>query len=123
MSSCQEDPKNISPSSEEQIPLLSYLKRLKLHNMQRVREVSVLSLEELVLDGMPDLWRCSCTSVGEMKSSLSVLEIWSFSALGVFDLFQKGCNYEIEHKSWFPNPSQLIMVGCPPLQGPNPLRL
>ncbi|KAF7081630.1 hypothetical protein CFC21_085551 [Triticum aestivum] len=107
----------ILPSLE----MLRFLKRLKLRNMQRVREVSVPSLEELVLDGMLDLQRCSCTSVGDMRSSLRVLEIQSCPVLEVFDLFQKGHNYEIEHKSWLPNLRKLIMCDCPCLQAHNPL--
>ncbi|VAI63585.1 unnamed protein product [Triticum turgidum subsp. durum] len=50
----------ILPSLE----MLQFLKRLKLSNMQRVREVLVPPLEELVLDGMLDLHICSCTSMG-----------------------------------------------------------
>ncbi|VAI63597.1 unnamed protein product [Triticum turgidum subsp. durum] len=102
----------ILPSLE----MLRFLKRLKLRNMQTVREVSVPSLEGLVLDGMPDLQRCSCTSVRDMKSMLRVLEIQNCPALEVFDLFQKGGNYEIEHKSWLPSLRKLIVCDCPRLQ-------
>ncbi|KAM3245517.1 hypothetical protein ACQJBY_056696 [Aegilops geniculata] len=101
--------------------MLRFLKRLKLSNMRRVREVLVPPLEELVLDRMPDLQICSCTSVGDMKSSLRVLEIWSCSALEVFDLFQKGYNYETELKSPMPSLRKLIVVGCPRLQVQTPL--
>ncbi|KAF7092270.1 hypothetical protein CFC21_094770 [Triticum aestivum] len=109
----------ILPSLE----MLRFLKRLKLCNMRRVSEVLVPSLEELVLDGMPDLQRCSCTSVGGMKSSLRVLEIQRCPVLDVFDLFQKGCNYETEHKSWLPSLRKLIMCDCPNLQVQTPLPL
>uniref|UniRef100_A0A453Q693 Uncharacterized protein n=1 Tax=Aegilops tauschii subsp. strangulata TaxID=200361 RepID=A0A453Q693_AEGTS len=107
----------ILPSLE----MLRFLKRLKLSNMRRLREVLVPPLEELVLDRMPDLQICSCTSVGDMKSSLRLLEIWSCSALEVFDLFQKGYNYETELKSPMPSLRKLIMVGCPRLQVQTPL--
>ncbi|EMS68903.1 Putative disease resistance protein RGA3 [Triticum urartu] len=98
------------------LEMLRFLKRLKLSNMQRVSEVSIPSLEELVLDGMPDLQTCSCTSVGDMKSSLRVLEIRRCPLLEVFDLFQKGGNYGIEHKSWLPSLRKLIVCDCPRLQ-------
>ena len=61
----------IFPSLE----MLWFLKRLTLSNLQGVREILVPPLEELVLDGMPNLQRWSNTSVGDMKSSLRVLEI------------------------------------------------
>ncbi|KAM3223353.1 hypothetical protein ACQJBY_056985 [Aegilops geniculata] len=107
----------IIPSLE----MLRFLKRLKLSNMHRVREVPVPSLEELVLNGMPDLQRCFCTSVGDMMSSLRVLEIQSCPKLEVFDLFQKCHNDKIEHKSWFPSLRKLIMCDCPCLQVQIPL--
>ncbi|VAI63593.1 unnamed protein product [Triticum turgidum subsp. durum] len=103
------------------LEMLRFLKRLKLRNMQRVREVSIPSVDELVLNGMPDLQRCFCTSMGNMKSSLRVLEIKSCPALEVFDLFQKGHNYEIEHKSWLPSMRKLIMCDCPHLHVQSPL--
>ncbi|VAI63599.1 unnamed protein product [Triticum turgidum subsp. durum] len=103
------------------LEMLRFLKRLKLRNMRSVTKISVPSLEELVLDGMPDLQTCSCTSVGDMKSSLRVLEIQRCPLLEVFDLFQRGGNYEIEHKSWLPNLRKLIMHNCPHLQVQTPL--
>ncbi|KAM3245520.1 hypothetical protein ACQJBY_056697 [Aegilops geniculata] len=103
------------------IEMLRFLKRLKLRNIRRVSEVSVPSLEELVLDELPDLQRCSCTSMGDMKSSLRVLEIRTCPVLEVFDLFQKGRNYEIEHKSWLPSLRKLNMCDCPNLQVQIPL--
>ncbi|KAF7087264.1 hypothetical protein CFC21_090460 [Triticum aestivum] len=80
------------------LEMLRFLKRLKLRSMRRVKEISFPSLEELVLDGMTDLQRCSCLSMGDMRSSLRVLEIQSCPALEVFDLFRKDHNYEIEPK-------------------------
>uniref|UniRef100_A0A8R7VGT1 Uncharacterized protein n=1 Tax=Triticum urartu TaxID=4572 RepID=A0A8R7VGT1_TRIUA len=89
----------ILPSLE----MVRFLKRLKLSNMRRVRVVLVPPLEELVLDRMPDLQICSCTSVGNIKSILRLMEIWSCSALEVFDFFQKVYNYETELKSPMPS--------------------
>nr|UBY06959.1 NBS-LRR disease resistance protein [Dasypyrum villosum] len=73
---------------------LPFLTTLKLTNMWGVREVLVPSLEELVLVNMPKLERCSCTSMGDLVSSLRVLEIRKCEALKVFDLFEKGHNSE-----------------------------
>ncbi|XP_037454454.1 putative disease resistance protein RGA3 [Triticum dicoccoides] len=107
----------ILPSLE----MLRFLKRLKLRNMQRVREVLVPSLEELVLHGMTDLQRCSCTSMGDMKANLREMEIQRCPALEVFDLFQKGHNYEIDDKPWLPSLKKLILLDCPHLQVQIPL--
>ncbi|KAM3245527.1 hypothetical protein ACQJBY_056700 [Aegilops geniculata] len=103
------------------LEMLRFLKRLKLRSMRRVREVSFPSLKELVLDGMTDLQRCSCFSMGDMRSSLRVLEIQSCPALEVFDLFQEDHNYGIEHKPWLPSLRKLIMFRCPQLQVHIPL--
>ncbi|KAE8779875.1 putative disease resistance protein RGA3 [Hordeum vulgare] len=73
---------------------LPFLTTLKLTNMRGVREVLVPSLEELVLVNMPELERCSCTSVAGLVSSLRVLEIRKCEALKVFDLFEKAHNSE-----------------------------
>jgi hypothetical protein len=102
-------------SGEPQILLslerLRCLRRLKLSNMRNVREVSVPSLEELVLLEMPKLKTCSCTSVGDLKSSLRVLEIQCCPALEVFDLFRKVHNYE--SSSWLPSLNKLIIHDSP----------
>jgi hypothetical protein len=106
---------HLDNSGEPQILLslerLRCLRRLKLSNMRNVREVSVPSLEELVLFEMPKLKTCSCTSVGDLKSSLRVLEIQRCPALEVFDLFQKVHNYE--SSSWLPSLNKLIIHDTP----------
>ncbi|CAM0908514.1 unnamed protein product [Alopecurus aequalis] len=89
---------------------LRCLRRLRLSNMQNVKEVSVPSVEELVLFKMPKLKTCSCSaSEGDLKSSLRVLEIQSCPALEVLDLFQK------VHNTWLPSLQKLIICDCPHL--------
>uniref|UniRef100_A0ACD5Z8W5 Uncharacterized protein n=2 Tax=Avena sativa TaxID=4498 RepID=A0ACD5Z8W5_AVESA len=107
----------ILPSLEK----LQCLTRLKLSNMRNVTEVSVPSLEELILFEMPKLKTCSCISVGGLKSSLRVLDTQSCPVLEVFDLFQKVHNYETEHKSWLPSLKKLIISDCPNLDVMIPL--
>src|SRR6185436_8484313 len=71
--------------SLERLPLLT---KLKLRNMQKVRQVTVPPLEELVLIKMPKLERCSCNSVRDLTSSLRVLTIEECRVLEVFPLFE-----------------------------------
>jgi hypothetical protein len=110
-------------SGEPQIlPFLERLRcltRLQLSNMPNVTEVSVPSLEELVLCEMPKL--NTCTFVGDLKSSLRVLKIKGCPVLEVFDLFQIVHNYETEQSSWFSNLKKLILSGCPNLHVMIPL--
>ncbi|XP_044421860.1 uncharacterized protein [Triticum aestivum] len=77
---------------------LPFLTTLKLTNMWGVREVLIPSVEELVLVNMSGLERCSCTSLGNLVSSLRVLEIRKCSALRVFDLFEKAHSSETQLK-------------------------
>jgi hypothetical protein len=82
--------------------------------MPNVTELSVPSLEELVLSDMPKLK--TCTFVGDLKSSLRVLKIERCPVLVVLDLFQKVHNYETEQNSWLPSLKKLIIHGCPKLR-------
>jgi hypothetical protein len=82
--------------------------------MPNVIELSVPSLEELVLSDMPKLK--TCTFVGDLKSSLRVLKIERCPVLVVLDLFQKVHNYETEQNSWLPSLKKLVISGCPDLR-------
>jgi hypothetical protein len=82
--------------------------------MPNVTELSVPSLEELVLTDMPKLK--TCTSVGDLNSSLRVLEIKCCPVLVVLDLFQKVHNYETEQNSWLPSLKKLVIFRCPNLR-------
>jgi hypothetical protein len=82
--------------------------------MPNVTELSIPSLEELVLTDMPKLK--TCTSVGDLNSSLRVLEINCCPVLVVLDLFQKVHNYETEQNSWLHSLKKLVIFRCPNLR-------
>ncbi|XP_044428732.1 putative disease resistance protein RGA4 [Triticum aestivum] len=99
-----------------------FLIRLKLSNMREVREVSVPSLEELVLVEMLELENCVCTSLGDMNSSLRLLEIRGCPALKMFDLLEKHHSFKMEKNTWLPSLTKFIICDCPHLQILAPLR-
>ncbi|KAG2574841.1 hypothetical protein PVAP13_7KG351800 [Panicum virgatum] len=98
--------------SLERLPLLT---KLKLRNMWKVRQVSVPSLEELVLIEMPELESCSCNSVRDLNLSLRVLLIDRCRVLKVFPLFESCAKLIIEQKSWLSGLSELTVHDCPNL--------
>ncbi|XP_044446586.1 putative disease resistance protein RGA3, partial [Triticum aestivum] len=98
------------------------LTRLFLRNMQKVREVSFPSLEELVLVEMSELESCVCTSLGDMNSSLRVLDIRNCHALKMFDLLEKHHSFIMKKGSWLPNLRKFIVCDCPHLEVVIPLR-
>ncbi|KAG2581309.1 hypothetical protein PVAP13_6KG040500 [Panicum virgatum] len=104
--------------SLERLPLLT---KLKLRNMWKVRQVTLPSLEELVLIKMPKLERCSCNSVRDLTSSLRVLTIEECRVLEVFPLFESCEKLIMEQKSWLSNLSVLTIHDCPQLIVSNPL--
>ncbi|KAM3239702.1 hypothetical protein ACQJBY_053413 [Aegilops geniculata] len=97
---------------------LLFLTKLKLSRMWKVVEVSVPSLEELVLIKMPKLERCLCISKRDLNSSLRVLKIKWCPALKVFDLFGNGQELKIEDP-WLPGLRELIVHDCPHLLVPH----
>uniref|UniRef100_A0A0E0H655 BED-type domain-containing protein n=1 Tax=Oryza nivara TaxID=4536 RepID=A0A0E0H655_ORYNI len=95
----------------ERLPLLIKLVLIKMKN---ATEVSIPSLEELVLIGLPSLNTCSCTSVRNLNSSLKVLKIQNCPALKVFPLFDNCQKFEIERtSSWLPHLTKLTIYNCP----------
>uniref|UniRef100_J3M1J2 Disease resistance N-terminal domain-containing protein n=1 Tax=Oryza brachyantha TaxID=4533 RepID=J3M1J2_ORYBR len=60
---------------------LSMLTKLVLIKMRNAKEVSIPSLEELVLIKLPSLNTCSCTSVRNLNDNLKVLKIMGCPAL------------------------------------------
>ncbi|XP_062226774.1 uncharacterized protein LOC133925006 isoform X2 [Phragmites australis] len=100
---------------------LSFLTKLKLRKMQKVTELSIPSLEELVLIEMPQLERCSCNSVRDLNSSLRILKIKRCSELKVFPLFESCEKLKIEKKSWLSHLTKLTIRDCPRLTISNPL--
>ncbi|VAH42354.1 unnamed protein product [Triticum turgidum subsp. durum] len=89
--------------------------------MPKVKEVSIPSLEELVLIKMPKLKRCSCISLRDLNSCLRVLTIEKCPALKVFDLFGNGHKLNIKQKSWLPRLCELTLKNCRLLVVPHPL--
>uniref|UniRef100_K3Z292 BED-type domain-containing protein n=1 Tax=Setaria italica TaxID=4555 RepID=K3Z292_SETIT len=107
----------ILPSLES----LKFLTKLKLSNMQKVKKVSIVPLEELVLINMPKLECCSCNSVMDLNSSLRVLKFEQCHVLKVFPLFESWKKLKIERKSWLSCVKELTICECPHLMVPNPL--
>ncbi|XP_037469294.1 putative disease resistance protein RGA4 [Triticum dicoccoides] len=101
---------------------LPFLTRLKLCKMRELREVSVPSLEELVLVEMLELENCVCTSLGDMNSSLRLLEIRGCPALKKFDLLEKHHSFKMENNTWLPSLTKFVICDCPHLQILAPLR-
>ncbi|XP_037467566.1 disease resistance protein RGA2-like [Triticum dicoccoides] len=99
-----------------------FLTKLKLSNMREVSEVSVPSLEELVLVEMPELENCVCTSLEDMNSSLRVLEIRGCPGLKMFNLLEKHYIFKMEKNAWLPSLTKFIICNCPHLQVLGPLR-
>uniref|UniRef100_J3M1I8 Uncharacterized protein n=1 Tax=Oryza brachyantha TaxID=4533 RepID=J3M1I8_ORYBR len=106
----------------QRIPLerLSMLTKLVLIKMRNATEVSIPSLEELVLI-LPSLNTFSCTSVRNLNDNLKVLKIMHCPALKVFPLFENCQQLEIEPTSWLSHLSKLTIYNCPLLCVHNPL--
>ncbi|CAL5014818.1 unnamed protein product [Urochloa decumbens] len=98
--------------SLEKLPLLT---KLKLKKMWKVTQVTVPSLEELVLIEMPQLEGCFCNSVRDLNSTLRVLIIKGCWILKVFPLFERSTEFIIEQKSWLSGLSELTIHHCPHL--------
>ena len=96
--------------------------KVEVDHYAEVREVSVPSLEELVLVEMPELENCVCTSLGDMNSSLRVLEIQGCPALKMFDLLEKHHIFKMEKNAWLPSLTKFVICDCPHLKILAPLR-
>nr|QLH55889.1 XA14 [Oryza sativa Indica Group] len=93
---------------------LGLLVKLVLIKMRNATELSIPSLEELVLIALPSLNTCSCTSIRNLNSSLKVLKIKNCPVLKVFPLFEICQKFEIERtSSWLPHLSKLTIYNCP----------
>uniref|UniRef100_A0A0D9WDG2 Uncharacterized protein n=1 Tax=Leersia perrieri TaxID=77586 RepID=A0A0D9WDG2_9ORYZ len=96
---------------------LLLLRKIVLIKMNNVEEVSIPSPEELVLIGMQKLYRCICTSMGDLISSLRVLKIKRCPVFKVFPLFEYCRQFQIEWSSC----SKLTIHDCPNFLVHNPL--
>uniref|UniRef100_J3M1I6 R13L1/DRL21-like LRR repeat region domain-containing protein n=1 Tax=Oryza brachyantha TaxID=4533 RepID=J3M1I6_ORYBR len=95
-------------SSLEMLPLL---KKLKLVRMLNLMELSLPSLEELVLIEMPKLEKCIGSCGIELTTDLRVLMIEDCPQPNDFTPFQSYSSFGAE--LWFPSLRELTIVCCP----------
>nr|UYX79455.1 wheat stem rust immune receptor SR9G [Triticum aestivum] len=89
------------------------LRKLTLIRMLNLMELSVPSLVELILIGMPKLEKCTGSYGMELTSHLKVLTIKNCPQLNELTLFQSYSSFDAEQKSWFPSLSKLSIGQCP----------
>ncbi|VAH36711.1 unnamed protein product [Triticum turgidum subsp. durum] len=89
------------------------LRKLTLIRMLNLMELSVPSLVELTLIGMPKLKKCTGSYGMDLTSHLSVLMIKNCPQLNELTLFQSYSSFDAEQKSWFPSLSKLSIGQCP----------
>jgi hypothetical protein len=99
----------VLPSLER---LLS-LKKLTLIKMLNLTEITVPSLEELILTNMPKLEKCIGSYGMGLTSHLRVLVINNCPQLNELTLFQSYSSFNAEQKSWFPSLNKLSIRLCP----------
>ncbi|KAF7011112.1 hypothetical protein CFC21_025456 [Triticum aestivum] len=89
------------------------LRKLTLIRMLNLMEISVPSLEELILIGMPKLKKCTGSYGIELTYHLRVLMIKNCRELNELTLFQSYSSFDAEQKSWFPSLRKLSIGQCP----------
>ncbi|KAM0925165.1 hypothetical protein ACQ4PT_004376 [Festuca glaucescens] len=92
---------------------IPFLRKLTLICMLNVMEISIPSLEELILIDMPKLEKCIGSYGMELTSHLKVLMIKNCPQLNEFTLFQSYSSFDTEQKSWFPSLNKLSINHCP----------
>jgi hypothetical protein len=95
------------------LEMLPFLRKLTLIRMLDVAEISVPSLEELILIDMPKLEKCIGSYGMELTSHLKILMIKNCPQLNEFTLFQSYSSFDAEQKSWFPSLNKLSIGQCP----------
>ncbi|KAI5011056.1 hypothetical protein ZWY2020_013193 [Hordeum vulgare] len=95
------------------LAMLPFLRKLTLIRMLNLTEISVPSLEELILIGMPELKKCTGSYGTELTSHLRVLIIKNCPELNELTLFRSYSSFNAEQKSWFPSLSKLSIGQCP----------
>ncbi|XP_048559208.1 disease resistance protein RGA2-like isoform X2 [Triticum urartu] len=93
--------------------MLPFLRKLTLIRMLNLTEISVPSLEELILIDMPKLDKCIGSYGMELTSHLRVLMIKNCPQLNECTLFQSYSSFNTEQKSWFPSLRKLSIGQCP----------
>ncbi|CAD6254946.1 unnamed protein product [Miscanthus lutarioriparius] len=95
------------------LQLLPFLRKLTMIRMLNLVEISIPSLEELVLIEMPRLEKCLGTYGKELTSELRVIIIKGCPQLNEFTPFQSYSSFHAEQKSWFPSLCKLAICYCP----------
>ncbi|XP_044326119.1 disease resistance protein RGA2-like [Triticum aestivum] len=93
--------------------MLPFLRKLTLIRMFNLLEISVPSLEELILIDMPKLEKCTGSYGMELTYNLRVLMIKNCPQLNELTLFQSYSSFDAEQKSWFPSLRKLSIGQCP----------
>ncbi|CAL5029957.1 unnamed protein product [Urochloa decumbens] len=96
-----------------QLERITSLGTLKLINMCHIVDVTVPSLEELLLIELPNLERCIGTYKKDLSSHLRILKMEWCSKLKDFTLFQSYDCFKAEQKTWFPFLNKLTIKHCP----------
>uniref|UniRef100_A0A0D9W9N3 NB-ARC domain-containing protein n=1 Tax=Leersia perrieri TaxID=77586 RepID=A0A0D9W9N3_9ORYZ len=95
------------------LEMLPVLRKLKLMKMWNLVELSIPSLEQLILTEMPKLQKCVGTYGTELTSHLRILMIKNCPQLNEFTPFQSYSSFEAEQKLWFPSLNKLTIECCP----------
>jgi hypothetical protein len=95
------------------LEMLPFLRKVKLIRMWKLTEISIPSLEELILIEMPRLEKCLGTYGKELTSDLRVMMIKGCPQLNEFTLFQSYFLFQVEQQSWFSSLRKLTICYCP----------
>ncbi|XP_066336422.1 putative disease resistance protein At3g14460 [Miscanthus floridulus] len=95
------------------LQLLPFLRKLTMIRMLNLVEISIPSLEELVLIEMPRLEKCLGTYGMELTSRLMIIIIKGCPQLNEFTPFQSYSSFHAEQKSWFHSLRKLAICYCP----------
>jgi hypothetical protein len=96
-----------------QLERITSLATLKLVKMWSIVEISVPSLEELMLIELPNVERCIGTYKKDLSSRLRILRMERCGKLKNLTLFQSYDCFKAEQKTWFPFLSKLTIKHCP----------
>lgn len=105
--------KNCSEWRAIQLEEISSLGKLNLIRMWSLVDVSIPSLDELVLIDLPNLEKCIGTYNRELTSNMRILRMERCGKLKDFTLFLNYDHFRVERKTWFPLLTKLTIKQCP----------
>jgi hypothetical protein len=105
--------KNCSEWRAIQLEEISSLGKLNLIRMWSLVDVSIPSLDELVLIDLPNLEKCIGTYNRELTSNMRILRMERCDKLKDFTLFLNYDHFRVERKTWFPLLTKLTIKQCP----------